>query len=89
MPTSGFEPERLDGSRKVVHAATIYFFNVTYVHNPVSTRKINRLDVIKEMVVLENSPEIADSKSKGKNWHTHATYVINSCQGKFAGVSPD
>ena len=28
----------------------------------------------------------ADLKSKGKKQYTHATRVINSCQGKVAGV---
>ena len=28
----------------------------------------------------------ADSVSKGKNTDTHATYMVNSCLGKVAGV---
>ena len=62
------------------------------VHGRLLTR------VEKEIVVLKNATDTldlsmmkktaADSKFEGKNTGTHATYLVNSCQGKIVDPPP-
>ena len=50
-----------------------------YIRNPESTQRILRIDL------KGDNEEIAISNTKG-TWILHVTCVVNSCQGKVAGI---
>ena len=69
---------------------------VPKVHNPGVYGRFYGLNIKREMVVLEHATELARlitmkkkpqiRRPKGRTLDTHATYRVNCCQGKVAGV---